>query len=164
MKKAVYAGSFDPPTNGHLWMIERGSKLFDKLIVAIGVNPDKKYNFSVKERKCMLEEIIKDYPNTSTYCFERKYLVDYADSTGAEYILRGIRTDEDYDYERKMRHENNRINSSIETVFLMPPNELEDISSSFVMGLVGPEGWEKVVKELVPEPVYRKILEKYGRK
>src|SRR4030043_69699 len=69
MKKAVYAGSFDPPTNGHLWMIEKGSKLFDKLIVAIGDNPDKKYNFSVKERKCMLEEIIKEYPNTSTCCF-----------------------------------------------------------------------------------------------
>ena len=161
MRKAVYAGSFDPPTNGHLWMIEQGSKLFDSLVVAIGLNPDKNYVFPASERGCMLKEITKAYPNTCADHFEKKYVVNYAKSIDAGYILRGIRTDEDYDYERKMRHENRRIDSNIETVFLMPPNELEDISSSFVMGLVGPEGWEMIIQGLVPEAVYKKILGKY---
>jgi len=161
MKKGIYAGSFDPPTNGHLWMIEQGAKLFDVLIVAIGTNPDKKYTFSLETRVEMLRDIIKPYRNTKVDTFENQFLVNYAKSAGASYILRGIRSENDYEYERVMRHLNSDLNPDILTVFLMPPREITEISSSFVKGLVGPEGWEKLVEKYVPEPVCEKFFEKF---
>ncbi|HHE36749.1 MAG TPA: pantetheine-phosphate adenylyltransferase [Candidatus Woesearchaeota archaeon] len=164
MARGVYAGSFDPPTNGHLWLISKGVELFDELYVAAALNPDKKYDFSIEERVRMLKEITKEYPNTIVDRFEDLYLVDHAASVGAKYILRGIRTEEDYEYEYKMKHFNQVLNPEIESVFLMPPKELEDLSSSFVKGLIGPRGWEEVIRKLVPTPVYNAILEKYNYK
>jgi len=162
MKKGVYAGSFDPPTNGHLWMMEQGAKLFDELIVAIGINPDKKYTFSLDERIEMLRKITKKSQNTTVDTYENQFLVNYARSVGAGYILRGIRSESDYEYERVMRNINSDLDPNIVTVFLMPPREIAEISSSFVRGLVGPEGWEKIIKKYVPEPVYEKFLEKFS--
>ena len=162
MKKGVYAGSFDPPTNGHLWMMEQGAKLFDELIVAIGINPDKKYTFSLDERIEMLRKITKKCQNTTVDTYENQFLVNYARSVGAGYILRGIRSESDYEYERVMRNINSDLDPNIVTVFLMPPREIAEISSSFVRGLVGPEGWEKIIKKYVPEPVYEKFLEKFS--
>ncbi|KYK26400.1 pantetheine-phosphate adenylyltransferase [Euryarchaeota archaeon SM23-78] len=164
MRIAVYGGSFDPPTNGHLWVMKQGIKLFDKLYVAAAINPEKKCDFTINKRVEMLEELTIDSPNAIVNKFENKYLVDYAKSVEANYILRGLRTEEDYEYEYKMRHFNRKLNPKIETLFLMPPKEIEDISSSFVKGLVGPEGWEDVVKELVPQPVYKIMLEHYKHK
>ncbi|HJX05466.1 MAG TPA: pantetheine-phosphate adenylyltransferase [Candidatus Nanoarchaeia archaeon] len=162
MKKAVYGGSFDPPTNGHLWMISEGARLFDQLIVSAAINPEKgPSRFNLEERLGMLKEITSSLSNVSVAIFEDKYLVKYAESVGANYIIRGLRTDEDYEWERRMYHFNRKLNPNIVTVFLMPPADLEGISSSFVMGLIKPEGWEEVIKDLVPEPVYRKILEKF---
>jgi len=161
---AVYAGSFDPPTNGHLWMIEKGAKMFDKLIVAIGVNPNKKYTFSVDERIKMLQDSVKDCPNVSIDQFDNKYLVKYAQTIGGDFILRGVRNSNDFNFEQGMNNINRDINSNINTVFLMPPRELCEISSSFVKGLVGPDGWETVVCQYVPKPVFAKIKEKYLRK
>jgi pantetheine-phosphate adenylyltransferase len=154
---AVYAGSFDPPTNGHLWMIEQGAKMFDKLIVAIGVNPNKKYTFSVDERIQMLKDSVKGCPNVSIDQFNNKYLVKYAQSIGADFILRGIRNSADFNFEQGMNNINRDINSNINTVFLMPPRELCEISSSFVKGLIGPEGWQTVVSQYIPKPVFDKI-------
>ena len=94
MKRGVYAGSFDPVTNGHLWMIRQGVALFDELIVAIGDNPDKNYTFSVSERAEMLRKTTQEYPNLRVEVFEKLFLVDYAQMVGANYIVRGIRTDE----------------------------------------------------------------------
>ncbi len=161
MKKGVYAGSFDPPTNGHLWMMEQGSRLFDELIVAIGINPDKKYTFSLDERVAMLKKITKQFQNTTVDTFENQFLVNYARSIGAGYILRGIRSESDYEYERVMRNINSDLDPDIVTVFMMPPREIAEISSSFVEGLVGPEGWEKIIKKYVPKPVYEKFLMKF---
>jgi len=163
MRRAVYAGSFNPPTNGHVWMIEQGRNLFDKLIVAVALNPRKKSApvFSLQERVEMLKELTKAYSNVSVHHFDKEYLVNYAQSVGAQYILRGIRTDEDYEYERRMRHANSKLNNNIETVFLMPPIEFEDVSSSFIMDeLIGPNNWEEAVKQYVPEQIYKRILEK----
>jgi pantetheine-phosphate adenylyltransferase len=160
MKKAVYGGSFDPPTNGHSWMIEQGAKLFDQLVIAIGINPAKEYAFSLQERIEMLKKITEPRDNTSIDTFQNQFLVNYAESVGAGYILRGIRSEGDYEYERVMRHVNSDLNYNILTVFLMPPREIAEVSSSFVKGLLGPKGWEKIVKKYVPEPVYQKFLEK----
>ena len=96
MKKGVYAGSFDPPTNGHLWMIEQGAKLFGEVIVTIGINPDKKYTFSLNERVEMLRNITKKCQNITVDSFQSQFLVNYAESVQAGYILRGIRSESDY--------------------------------------------------------------------
>ena len=148
--RAVYAGSFDPITNGHLWMIEQGSRLFDELIVAVGINADKKYLFSLDDRMSMLRDAIKPFANVSVTSFENLFLVHYARHVNAGFILRGIRNEVDYGYERGMRYINAELNGDVLTTFLMPPREYAEISSSFVKGLVGPDGWEEVVAKYVP--------------
>jgi pantetheine-phosphate adenylyltransferase len=158
-KLAVYAGSFDPLTIGHLWMIQQGVRLFDHLVVAIGLNPDKHYTFSVEERLDMLRESTKKYSNLSVTSFSNNFLIHYARSVGATHILRGIRTESDYEYERTMRNLNGDLDPEICTVFLMPPRAIAEVSSSMVRGLVGPAGWKKLVRNYVPDPVYRKFLE-----
>jgi pantetheine-phosphate adenylyltransferase len=162
MKKAVYAGSFDPITNGHLWMVKQGVKLFDELIVAIGDNPDKGYTFDLEERLTMLHESIGDQPTVTIDAFENQFLVNYASSVDACYILRGIRTPADYEYERGMRQINGDFNSKVTTVFLMPPREIAEVSSSLVKGLVGPECWQDVIKRYVPAPVFKAFQARYG--
>lgn len=162
MKKVVYAGSFDPVTNGHLWMVEQAVKLFDKVIVAIGENPDKKYTFSIEDRLAVLRESLEAIADVRVANFENEFLVNYARSVGAQYILRGIRDVGDYEFERGMRHINDDLQPNITTVFLMPPREIAEVSSSLVKGLIGPEGWRDVVKRYVPEPVYELILATYG--
>lgn len=154
---AIYAGSFDPPTKGHIWMIERGSAIFDKLIVAIGTNPDKHCVFTAAERLEMLYFSTKELKNVSIKSFPFQYLVNFAKSEEAQFILRGIRSPEDYGKEKDMRNVNEDLDPSITTAFLMPPRELAEISSSMVKGLVGPKGWEKVVSRYVSQPVLKKL-------
>ena len=97
MKKAVYAGSFDPITNGHLWMIEQGANLFDELVIAVGVNPDKQCTFSLEERVRMVRQSTEAITQIVVDSFEARFLVHYAASIDARYILRGIRNGEDYE-------------------------------------------------------------------
>jgi len=158
-KLAVYAGTFDPLTNGHLWMIEQGVKLFDQLVVAIGINPEKKCLFTVEERLEILRESVGHYPNLRIDSFTNQFLITYAKSIGAKFILRGIRSGDDYEYERAMRHINADLNPDITVVFLMPSREIAEVSSSMVKGLIGPEGWERVVRDYVPTPVFEKLKE-----
>jgi len=154
----VYAGSFDPVTNGHMWMIEQGASLFDELIVAIGTNPDKRGYYTVSDRVELLRRCTTTFPNVRVSSFQNRFLVDYAREVGARYILRGIRNEGDYAYERAMRNINADLAPEVVTVFLMPPREMAEISSSFVRGLIGPEGWEEVVRQFVPAPVYEFLL------
>ena len=156
--KCVYAGSFDPLTDGHMFMIREGAKLFDQLVVALGINPAKTYTFSEEDRLRVLNDCTQGIANVEVDRFEGAYLVNYAAAIGAGYILRGIRTQHDYEFERTMRQVNGDINSSITTVFMIPPRHLCELSSSFVKGLVGPEGWRELVKQYVPEPVYELIM------
>ena len=161
--KAVYAGSFDPITNGHLWMVEEGAQLFEELVVAIGTNPAKKYTFSLEERLAMLKETLGHIPNVKVDEFENQYLVTYAKSISAAYVLRGIRTEADYGYERGMRHVNDDMEPHVTTVFLMPPRKITEVSSSLVKGLIGPAGWQEIVQTYVPAPVYKRILATFGK-
>jgi pantetheine-phosphate adenylyltransferase len=157
MRTAVYAGSFDPPTNGHLWMIEQGLAMFDRLIVAIGNNPSKRYSFTVEERLELLRLSTQASDNLVIAHFDNRYLVDYARKRDARYVLRGIRSSSDYEYERVMRHINADMAPEITTVFLMPPRDIAEVSSNMIKGLTGPQGWEETVRRYVPEPVFRKI-------
>lgn len=157
--RAVYAGSFDPPTNGHIYMISQGSRLFDELVVAVGVNPDKKYRFSLEDRMSFLNEITKGFPNVRVTSFSKKYLVHYAEELKADALLRGIRNSQDLIFEQAMRNVNSDMNPDITSVFLMPPRHLVDISSSFVKGLVGPEDWQDLVARFVPEVVLKALIE-----
>jgi len=158
MKKiAVYAGSFDPPTNGHLWMIGEGAKLFDELIVAIGTNPDKKYAYTVEKRLEMLKLSLGDIKNVKIDVFTNLYLVKYAQKVGAQYILRGVRNSGDYAYEQGMCNVNRDMDPTINTVVLMPPRHLCEISSSMVKGLIGVDDWKTIIKQYVPQAVFERL-------
>jgi pantetheine-phosphate adenylyltransferase len=160
MRTAVYAGSFDPPTNGHLWMIEQGLAMFDRLIVAIGNNPTKRYSFSVEERLKLLKDSTSPAENLAITHFDNRYLVDYARKMGAKYVLRGIRSPHDYEYERVMRHINADMAPEITTVFLMPPRDIAEVSSNMIKSLIGPDGWEDTVRRYVPEPVFAQLAKR----
>ena len=157
-KSGVYAGSFDPLTVGHMWMIEQGARLFQRLTVAVGVNPDKRYTFPLEVRLSMLRESATGFPNVSVTSFSNRYLIHYAQLIGATHILRGIRTESDYEFERTMRNINGDLDAGICTVFLMPPRGIAEVSSSMVRGLIGPIGWQKIVRKYVPGPVYKRLL------
>jgi pantetheine-phosphate adenylyltransferase len=155
----MYAGSFDPPTNGHLWMIREAAPLFDELIVAIGINPAKLYAYSLERRLQILRDCAADLPNVRVSSFSIRLLADYARGEGARYLLRGIRSESDYEYERGMRYVNEDLNPDLTTVFLIPPRAMVEVSSSMVKGLIGSAGWERAVRNYVPQPAYRAILE-----
>lgn len=157
MRTAVYAGSFDPPTNGHLWMIDRGLEMFDRLIVAIGDNPSKSYSFSVEDRIRFLRDSIPSCEHLTIAHFDNRYLVDYALTMDAQYILRGIRSPSDYEYERLMRHINGDMAPEVTTIFLMPPRDIAELSSSMVKSLIGPVGWEDIVRRYVPRAVFEAL-------
>lgn len=163
MARAVYAGSFDPVTNGHLWMVEQGARLFGSLIVAIGNNPEKKPTFGVERRQKLIEESISslDASAIEVAAFNNRYLVEYAEAAGAQYILRGIRSGADYEYERVMRHINEDLCERITTVFLMPPRHIAEVSSNLVKSMVGPDGWEETVGRFVPGCVLEALCESH---
>ena len=139
-------------------MVEQGVALFDRLVVAVGINPDKRYTFPLEDRLAMLRESLKRFRNLSVTSFSNRYLIDYAQQIGATHILRGVRSESDYEFERTMRNINGDLDSGICTVFLMPPRNIAEVSSSMVKGLVGPKGWKRVVRKYVPEAVYRQLI------
>ena len=158
MKKviAIYPGSFDPPTNGHLDLIERGSKIFDELIVAILRNPDKNPLFSLGERRAMLEALTADFKNVEVDVFDG-LTVDYAARVKASAVLRGIRALSDYEYELQMALMNRKLAPHLETVFMMPAEQFSYLSSRLVRE-VGRLGGS--IKDLVPEAVEQRLREK----
>ena len=152
-KRAIYAGSFDPITNGHLWVIEKSAQLFDELVVAVGENPAKNYWFGKDERLEMLEKAVSSLKNVSTMLIGNKFLATYAQEQGITHLIRGIRSHQDYEYERSMGQINKDLAPKVETIYLLPPSSVADISSSLVRSLVGPEGWKDKVKKYVPPGV-----------
>jgi pantetheine-phosphate adenylyltransferase len=156
---AIYPGSFDPITNGHLDLIVRGCCLFDKLIVAILRNETKQPLFSVEERIEMLREVVYCYPNVAVDSFEG-LLVDYAAENGATVLLRGIRAISDYEYELQMALMNRRLRPDIETVFMMASEAHSFISSRLVKEVFGLGG---NIGGLVPPSVEVSLKKRFGR-
>lgn len=128
---AIYPGSFDPPTNGHLDLIQRGAKIFDELIVAVLRNSDKSALFTTEERVVMLRECTSQWPNVRVASFEG-LMVDFARECGAQAVLRGIRAVSDYEYELQMAWMNRKLDSTLETVFMMPAGAYSYLSSRLV--------------------------------
>ena len=153
---AIYPGSFDPPTNGHLDLIDRGSKIFDELVVAILRNAEKAPLFSVSERVGMLESLTSHYDNVRVDTFDG-LTVDYAVRVGASSLLRGIRALSDYEYELQMALMNRKLEPAIETVFLMPAESYTYVSSRLVKEILIHGG---AVGNLVPPLVERRLKEK----
>lgn len=152
----IYPGSFDPITSGHLDLIERGSKLVDKLIVAILRNEEKRVVFSVAERVEMLREVVDIFPNVEVGTFEG-LLVDFAAQSNATLILRGIRAVSDYEYELQMALMNRRLRPEIETVFLMSGEAYSFISSRLVKEVIRLGG---NISGLVPASVEQRLKER----
>lgn len=159
MRRALYAGSFDPPTNGHMWVVEEGAKLFDELIVVVGQNPHKRGAWSIDERVVILKECCAHLPNVEVRRFDGRYLVRVAAEIGARYLLRGLRNAADFAYEQTIHNVNRDLAPTVETVFLVTPRELAEVSSSTVRGMVGFQDWQDIVARYVPVPVLRKLTE-----
>lgn len=138
--------------------MSRGCELFDELIVVLAVNPEKKGFLSMEARREALEKMAAGLPgNVRVEVVPQGFLVDFASNTGATHLLRGVRNTIDFEYEKAMARMNTRMQPEIQTVFLMPPSELEEISSSMVRGFVGLPGWERWVKACVPPCVFEAI-------
>jgi pantetheine-phosphate adenylyltransferase len=153
---AIYPGSFDPLTNGHLDLIERGSKIFDELIVAILRNPEKAPLFSLSERREMLEAMTRPYRNVRVDIFSG-LLVDYARRKKAQAVLRGIRAISDYEYELQMALMNRKLEPQLETVFMMPAEQYSYLSSRLVKEVFEHGG---SVRGLVPRIVEERLQSK----
>jgi len=155
---AVFPGSFDPITNGHLDIVDRGLRLFDRVRMAILVNPEKQPLFSVEERVALIREAYRRNPRVEVDTFSG-LLVDYAERVGASVIIRGIRAISDFEYEFQMALMNRRLNPLIETVFMMPAESYSYVSSRLVKEVFQLGGR---VSDLVPPVVAKRLSEKYG--
>lgn len=159
MIRAVYPGSFDPITNGHIDIIERAARQFDEVIVCAMVNYRKKYIFSIEERRDLIERAVKHLPNVRVDSASG-LLVDFVRSVDASVIVKGLRTAQDFEFELQMALINKRLNDGIETFFLMTSNEYSYLSSSVVRELMEFNG---DVSGLIPDYVEQALRTKYRK-
>jgi pantetheine-phosphate adenylyltransferase len=155
---AIYPGSFDPMTNGHVDIVKRAVRMFDEIIVLIAFNPNKSHLFSVEERMAMIREIFKDTKEIRVDCYSG-LLVDYMKMSGANIILRGMRALSDFEYEFQMALMNRRQTKNIETVFLMSGFKWFYTSSKLIKEVASLGG---SVKGLVPDNVHQRLIEKFA--
>ena len=153
---AIYPGSFDPLTNGHVDIIQRGSRFFDRIVIAVLLNLEKSPLFTVPERVSIAREVFREMPNVEVDTFDG-LLVDYARRKGASVIVRGLRAVSDFEYEMQMALMNRRLNQDVETVFMMPAEPYTYVSSRLVKEVVALGG---TVHGLVPEVVEARLRDK----
>lgn len=153
MKKAVFAGTFDPITLGHLTVIKKASRFFDELIVLIANNPAKQFKYSVEERLNFIKESTKDFKNV-TVDYTDGLTVDYAKAHDAKYLVRGVRNNKDFGYESELYHVNKILNPEIETIFFVAEETEIDISSSKVRELIN-SGAD--LSKMVPNEILKSI-------
>lgn len=158
---AVCPGSFDPPSEGHINIIERGLKVFDKIVVAVAVNSSKKTLFTAGERVGLLREILKNHSNIEVDSFEDRLLVEYARTKKARTLLRGIRTIQDYEYEFQMALANKSLAPDIETIFMMTESQYSHLSSSLIKEILSLGGSGK---GMIPAVVEKALKAKLGKK
>ena len=159
-RTAVFTGTFDPLTLGHLDVIGRGCQLFDHLVVAIGINPNKQSLFTIDERVDLAQRVVKPYPNVTVEAFKGELAVLFVRRIGARVILRGLRTLSDMEYEFGMTLTNQRLDPEIETVFLMADGEYSHVSSSLIKQIARFGGEDALARFVPPEliaPVLAKI-------
>ncbi len=159
MSKAVFPGSFDPPTLGHLNIIERASSLFTEIDVVVAVNPEKKYLFTPEERVEMLRELTKNYSNVKIHTWN-SLIVDYAKKNGADVLLRGIRNATDFAYEFDLSLINHSLNNKVDTIFIPCEQKYVTIKSSSIKELAKFGG---DISQMVPELVAREVQKKYKK-
>jgi len=155
--RAVYPGSFDPVTNGHIDLIQRSAALFDKVIVAILRNTEKTPLFTVEERVTMLQEATRDLKNVAVTSFAG-LLVDFVEQIGASVIVRGIRAVSDYEYELQMALMNRRLSNKVETVFMLPAEAYSFLSSKLVKEIAQHGG---SIHGFVPADVEKRLCSKF---
>lgn len=158
-KTAVYPGTFDPVTNGHIDIVKRSLKIFDQVIVAIAANPNKKPLFDFKDRVNMVEEALKDIGNVNVQEFEG-LLVEYSHSKGAIAIIRGLRAISDFEFEFQMALMNRKLDPSIETIYLMPSEEHSYLSSTIIKNVASYGG---NIRSLVPALVEKNLRRVFNK-
>ncbi|HIG64450.1 MAG TPA: pantetheine-phosphate adenylyltransferase [Methyloprofundus sp.] len=156
---AIYPGTFDPVTNGHLDIIARAAKLYYKVIVAVAVNSNKTPLFSIEQRVALLEQVTTEFTNVNIIGFDN-LLVDCAKQQGANVVLRGLRAISDFEYEFQLAGMNRRLSPELETMFLTPAEQYEFISSSMIKEIARLGG---DVTEFVPENVLNHLIKKFNR-
>lgn len=159
-KIAIYPGTFDPITNGHLDLLARATKIFDEVIVAVADNPRKKPLFSIEERVAMVEAVSVDIPNVKVEPFD-DLLVNYVGRKKANFVIRGLRAVSDFDYEFQLASANRRLNENVETIFLTPSEANYFISSSLVREISLYDG---DIQSFVPPHVEQAVIAKWAKK
>lgn len=157
MKRAIYAGSFDPLTNGHLWVIKEASGLFDEVLVTISHNPQKTSLFTLEEKKEILKECLKTFKNVKVEVLPHAFTALFAKEKEATYWVRGVRNDADLEYEKTISKVNAELNQDLKTVILIPPESLSHVSSSLVKSFVGFPTWQSLVGKYVPNLIVQKM-------
>jgi pantetheine-phosphate adenylyltransferase len=153
MKIAVFPGSFDPITIGHVDIVKRSIPLFDKIIVAIGVNTQKKYLFSLEERTAWIKDVFKKYQTIEVSNYQG-LTINYCKEVGAQYLLRGIRSASDFEYEKTIAHLNHTMDADVETILMLSPPEYSSISSTIVREIILGNG---DASKFVPKEIIAKI-------
>lgn len=168
MKKVVFAGSFDPFTNGHLWILKEALSIFNKVYVFVAENKSKKTLFTANERVEMIKNLVFTDTELEPYknhihisLINNEYVAEKALSLGCEYMIRGLRNTVDFEYEQNLSKTNYEILQGSKTIFIIPPENLKNVSSSFVKEFVGPKNWHLQVKKFLPENVYFAFLQRY---